>query len=53
MLRTCPRLQEAAIFDKFLEIIKARGKFDVVVFDTAPTGHILLVFAQAFRAMDQ
>lgn len=37
-----PGSEEAAIFDKFLEIMESsEGKFDVVVFDTAPTGHTL------------
>lgn len=37
-----PGSEEAAIFDKFLEIMESsEKKFDVVVFDTAPTGHTL------------
>jgi arsenite-transporting ATPase len=37
-----PGSEEAAIFDKFVEIIEERGdEFDRIVFDTAPTGHTL------------
>lgn len=37
-----PGSEEAAIFDKFLEIMESsEKKFDVVIFDTAPTGHTL------------
>lgn len=37
-----PGSEEAAIFDKFVEIIEERGsEFDRIIFDTAPTGHTL------------
>lgn len=37
-----PGSEESAIFDKFVEIINSYGnEFDIVVFDTAPTGHTL------------
>ncbi|KRT35672.1 ArsA family ATPase [Acetomicrobium hydrogeniformans] len=37
-----PGSEEAAIFDKFIEIMESsEKKFDLVVFDTAPTGHTL------------
>ncbi|MDD4835913.1 MAG: TRC40/GET3/ArsA family transport-energizing ATPase, partial [Dethiosulfovibrio sp.] len=37
-----PGAEEAAIFDRFVEIMEQAGdKYDVVVFDTAPTGHTL------------
>jgi len=37
-----PGSEEAAIFDKFIEIMEqAEDSFDIVVFDTAPTGHTL------------
>ncbi|HOR87081.1 MAG TPA: ArsA family ATPase [Bacillota bacterium] len=37
-----PGAEEAAIFDKFIEIIKEKGnEFDRIIFDTAPTGHTL------------
>lgn len=39
---TSPGSEEAAIFDKFIEIMEqAEDSFDIVVFDTAPTGHTL------------
>lgn len=37
-----PGSEEAAIFDKFIEIIEEKGdEFDRIIFDTAPTGHTL------------
>lgn len=37
-----PGSEEAAIFDKFVEIVEERGQeYDRIVFDTAPTGHTL------------
>jgi arsenite-transporting ATPase len=37
-----PGSEEAAIFDKFIEIIEIRiNEYDRIVFDTAPTGHTL------------
>jgi arsenite-transporting ATPase len=37
-----PGSEEAAIFDKFVEIIEEKGdEFDRIIFDTAPTGHTL------------
>lgn len=37
-----PGSEEAAIFDKFIEIIEEKGQdYDRIVFDTAPTGHTL------------
>ncbi len=37
-----PGAEEAAIFDKFIEIMEMVGKaYDLIVFDTAPTGHTL------------
>lgn len=37
-----PGAEEAAIFDRFVDIMEQAGdKYDVVVFDTAPTGHTL------------
>ena len=39
---TSPGAEEAAIFDKFVELMDERGKtYDAIVFDTAPTGHTL------------
>lgn len=39
---TSPGAEEAAIFDKFIELIQFQGQaFDSIVFDTAPTGHTL------------
>ena len=37
-----PGAEEAAIFDKFVELMDERGRaYDAIVFDTAPTGHTL------------
>lgn len=37
-----PGAEEAAIFDKFIDLMEHTGeKYDVIVFDTAPTGHTL------------
>lgn len=37
-----PGAEEAAIFDKFIELMESIGNpYDVIVFDTAPTGHTL------------
>jgi arsenite-transporting ATPase len=37
-----PGAEEAAIFDKFIELMETIGNpYDVIVFDTAPTGHTL------------
>mgnify|MGYP003587367628 CR=1 FL=1 len=37
-----PGAEEAAIFDKFVELMEAAGTvYDAIVFDTAPTGHTL------------
>lgn len=37
-----PGSEEAAIFDKFVEIVEERGQeYDRIIFDTAPTGHTL------------
>jgi len=37
-----PGAEEAAIFDKFIELMESVGeKYDAIVFDTAPTGHTL------------
>lgn len=37
-----PGSEEAAIFDKFIEIVEERAEeYDRIVFDTAPTGHTL------------
>lgn len=37
-----PGAEEAAIFDKFVELMESVGtEYDVIVFDTAPTGHTL------------
>lgn len=37
-----PGSEEAAIFDKFVEIIEERGhEYNRIIFDTAPTGHTL------------
>lgn len=37
-----PGAEEAAIFDKFVELMEEIGHaYDVIVFDTAPTGHTL------------
>ncbi|NLL36589.1 MAG: TRC40/GET3/ArsA family transport-energizing ATPase [Fretibacterium sp.] len=41
---TSPGAEEAAIFDKFVELMDEQGagkRFDAIVFDTAPTGHTL------------
>ena len=39
---TSPGAEEAAIFDKFVELMDERGRaYDAIVFDTAPTGHTL------------
>lgn len=39
---TSPGAEEAAIFDKFIELMESLGeRFDAIVFDTAPTGHTL------------
>ncbi|MEN1761252.1 ArsA family ATPase [Anoxynatronum sibiricum] len=41
-----PGSEEAALFDKMVEIINENGNdFDQVVFDTAPTGHTLRLMA--------
>lgn len=37
-----PGAEEAAIFDKFVELMEELGKpYEAIVFDTAPTGHTL------------
>ncbi len=37
-----PGAEEAAVFDKFVEIVEDYSKeFDMIIFDTAPTGHTL------------
>ena len=37
-----PGAEEAAIFDKFVELMESAGDvYDAIVFDTAPTGHTL------------
>lgn len=37
-----PGAEEAAIFDRFIDLMEEAGdKYDVIVFDTAPTGHTL------------
>jgi arsenite-transporting ATPase len=37
-----PGAEEAAIFDKFIELMESAGTvYDAIVFDTAPTGHTL------------
>ena len=37
-----PGAEEAAIFDKFVELMESAGTtYDAIVFDTAPTGHTL------------
>ncbi|MDK2958758.1 MAG: arsenite/tail-anchored protein-transporting ATPase [Synergistaceae bacterium] len=37
-----PGAEEAAIFDKFIELMESVGRdYDAIVFDTAPTGHTL------------
>ncbi|NLK19031.1 MAG: ArsA family ATPase [Synergistaceae bacterium] len=37
-----PGSEEAAVFDKFIELMESAGKdYDAIVFDTAPTGHTL------------
>ena len=37
-----PGAEEAAIFDKFVELMESIGDpYDMIVFDTAPTGHTL------------
>ncbi|MDD3389676.1 MAG: ArsA family ATPase [Synergistaceae bacterium] len=37
-----PGAEEAAIFDKFIELMESVGEtYDAIVFDTAPTGHTL------------
>jgi len=37
-----PGAEEAAIFDKFIEVMRMAGNsYDMIVFDTAPTGHTL------------
>ncbi|MGI6252994.1 MAG: ArsA family ATPase [Aminivibrio sp.] len=41
-----PGAEEAAIFDKFIELMELAGKqYDAIVFDTAPTGHTLRLLA--------
>jgi arsenite-transporting ATPase len=40
--RVSPGAEEAAVFDRVAELVlAARGRYDLVVFDTAPTGHTL------------
>jgi arsenite/tail-anchored protein-transporting ATPase len=40
--RVSPGAEEAALFDRFAELMRlAGGEFDRVIFDTAPTGHTL------------
>jgi arsenite-transporting ATPase len=39
---TSPGAEEAAVFDKFVELMDALGHpYEAIVFDTAPTGHTL------------
>jgi len=39
--RQSPGAQEAALLERITAIIDARERFDLVIFDTAPTGHTL------------
>jgi len=40
--RVSPGAEEAALFDRFAELMqRAGGEYDRVIFDTAPTGHTL------------
>ncbi len=42
LARVSPGAEEAALFDRMAELVDAVGKrYDLVVFDTAPTGHTL------------
>jgi len=37
-----PGAEESAIFDRFIDLMEEAGdKYDVIIFDTAPTGHTL------------
>lgn len=37
--RDAPGMQEAAILERIAEVIEQSGEYDLVVFDTAPSGH--------------
>ena len=37
--RDAPGMQEAAILERIAEVIERSGEYDLVVFDTAPSGH--------------
>lgn len=39
--RQAPGAQEAALLERITEIIDRRDRFDLILFDTAPTGHTL------------
>jgi arsenite-transporting ATPase len=42
MARVSPGSEEAALFDRLADVLRdARDRYDLVVFDTAPTGHTL------------
>ena len=42
LARVSPGAEEAAVFDRMAELVDAVGeRYDLVVFDTAPTGHTL------------
>jgi arsenite/tail-anchored protein-transporting ATPase len=41
LVKSSPGAQEAAVFDRMASLIVDESSFDVIVFDTAPTGHTL------------
>jgi arsenite-transporting ATPase len=42
MARVSPGAEEAALFDRLADVLReAHDRYDIVVFDTAPTGHTL------------
>ncbi|WP_121823045.1 ArsA family ATPase [Halostella salina] len=45
MAHQTPGAYEAALFDRFVDVMRERDPYDRVVFDTAPTGSTLRLFA--------